>query len=691
MNLRKYNLVRSAILVIIICMVSMKFALASSQVLQEIQYTTVDNKQAIHIDFALPVRYVSHYPTVKSKSFRIDIRFLNEQSIDYTDLPRLETLNAPEENVIPLKDVQYETRDDQAHVMVNFSHNVSITVAQHDAKSLLIILETATAEQSVDDKAATTVVTYENKIFIQGKQALKDNDYAKAIEIFSMLISLPEHAFSKESLELLGISRERNSQLAQAKAVFEQYLEKYPKGEDAIRVRQRIADLIQTQLEPKKKLKTSKDSKGTSMLISTISQYYYYGQNNLETSGSNVDQSILVSQVSSNWRYRTKTYDMRSFFYASNSHDFEADANDGIEINSLYFKLKHYTKGYHASIGRQSGSSGGILGRFDGALLGYDASSNVRLNTVYGYPVDTSDKTSVQTNRSFVGLNAEINDYWKSWDINPYFISQQYDGVTDRQALGTELRYFKEDKNFYGMLDYDTYYTDLNLVILRGQYNINKATAMTMSVDYRNNPLLETGNALIGQISAESINDLKNSYSDEQIKQLAEQRTGDSTTLSIGATHSVNTDVQFNVDFTFANQTFMVDTGTGSIVAEDESQSYYSAQLILNRLINEKDATIFNLRFTNTNFYTETSFTVSNRLPLAREWRVDTRLYYSLREDDDGEQLDKIKPTVKFEYRYNKEIQFYFDADIEWWKYSGVTNNPDYRRISSSMGYRWSF
>lgn len=673
-----------------------------SQVLEEIQFTEVSGASAVHIQFTMPIRYVSHFPNKQSDTLNIEIRFQDEAKIDLSTLPLKETLFAPIANSVKLKEISYVTEDETSRVVLQFDSTVSFKVATHDAKSLVVILQdTLAAPASLEPKdrvvdlvshtKAQKGFEYEFKVFKEGKNALNNNDPIKAIEIFSMLISIPKHPYSADSLELLGVSRERNGQIAQAKSVYQQYLHNYPKGPAAIRVKQRVAELIQSEITPQKKLKPSKYKSSRSLASGTLAQYYYYGRNNLSNVDSNVDQSLLVNQLSANWRMRTKTYEMNSFFYANANYDFVDNSSDGAEISSLYWKLKHFEKGLYATLGRQSGLSGGLLGKFDGLVLGYDVARKIRTNALFGYPVDIFEKTSVQTNRQLWGLNVEFWELWNSWNINPYFITQEYDGIINRQALGSEFRYFQKNKNLYAMVDYDISYDDLNIFILRGQYSFIKSTTLTMNFDYRNNPLLETANALIGTPDAENISDIQDSFTEEEIRESALERTGDSTTVSIGAIHLISKDLQVNGDITFADQVFKVETESGDIVDEEVTQRYYALQFIINRIFGKQDATFVTLRQSNTSTYDEFSVTLANRVPLQQKWRIDTRIRASQREDDDGDELDKLKPSLKITYRHNKRMDFLFDFSMEWWKYGSTSNEPDYRRFFTNIGYRWLF
>ena len=119
--------------------------------------------------------------------------------------------------------------------------------------------------------------------------------------------------------------------------------------------------------------------------------------------------------------------------------------------------MKNRKLGINATVGRQRASAG-VLGKFDGVLLGYALQDKVHVNLVAGFPMDYFDKQNIQTDQPFLGMSLELNDYWKGWDISPYVIRQNADGHIDREAVGSEVRYFEEQVNFFGLLDYDIYF-----------------------------------------------------------------------------------------------------------------------------------------------------------------------------------------------------------------------------------------
>src|SRR5260370_39933834 len=74
----------------------------------------------------------------------------------------------------------------------------------------------------------------------QGRKAMRSRDYPQAVQVLTKLQRQPEFPERAEVQELLGLARERSGEVAQAKAEYEEYLRRYPKGPAAERVRTRL-------------------------------------------------------------------------------------------------------------------------------------------------------------------------------------------------------------------------------------------------------------------------------------------------------------------------------------------------------------------------------------------------------------------------------------------------------------------
>ncbi|WP_455209202.1 tetratricopeptide repeat protein [Kaarinaea lacus] len=707
MSRRRHSLLFTGLSLLILLSVTINVALAESdQLLQDIQYVKVKNQDAVKIIFASPVRYLSHFPSGVSKDVTINIETTRPD--DGSLPPRLvQTLPIPSPNGIPLQGVALVIEETSKQVIVRFTRPVNFSVSQiSGATSITIALEDSQPVPEIEKELPTLAIQptepgagledeIVKKYMDAGHKALTLGKNSDAIQIYTKVLSMPPNKYTQDALELLGVARERSNQLAHAKSIYQQYIKLYPEGDNTDRVKQRLADLLSGQLAPREKLEPTTEMKritGFSVRnVGNLSQYYYYGKNSIENTSSTADLKLLVSQFSLNNRIRTKNADIQNFIAINHDHDFIQDVSEDAEINSLYSKTKNSKHGIYFTIGRQSAATAGVLGRFDGTLLGYDITNHARFNIFGGYPVDISDKTRIQKEKLFYGVNVEFNDYWKDWSIAPYYLTQEIDGISDREVIGTEFRYFSNKGNFFSTIDYDILYDDLNIFMFRGQVNVTSSSLLLATIDYRKNPLLETSNALIGDTVNSTLEELSNSLTLDEIYQRAFDRTGDSSTYSLGFTHNFSRDVQLNADATYSQQNFKIIDLSGSTTEEKDDQTYYYAQLMINRLLNERDSIIFNLRNTETSIYSENLFSVSHRYPQSQKFILQAQLYLSERDNDSGEVLTRIRPALKMDFRTSYSIQFLLDISYEWWKYGGTTINNDYERLYINVGYRWLF
>ena len=91
------------------------------------------------------------------------------------------------------------------------------------------------------------------------RRTMTAGEYAKAIRMLEAILEEPDKTFEKEARELLGLARERNGQIAHAKAEYRAYLELYPEGEDAARVSQRLQGLVTATQQPREPLRQEKE------------------------------------------------------------------------------------------------------------------------------------------------------------------------------------------------------------------------------------------------------------------------------------------------------------------------------------------------------------------------------------------------------------------------------------------------
>jgi hypothetical protein len=663
----------------------------------------------------------------------------------------MQSLFAPEGG--PLTEVIYESIGGEPQLRLVFKREVSFSVSQiMGATSLVVFLpdDTLTTIPSPPTPptpeppppAPTTVTTSKvhrvtppepekpvestpdtetdiqaKKQLDDGHRALRSKQYKKAIQIFSGILSMPPNKYSQAALELLGVARERNNQAAHAKAIYEQYLDQYAEvegaGEDLVRVRQRLAELLAAQLKPQKKLKESPrqkregDKAFSSTLDGNLSQYFFYTDLEAESIGREVQYQSVDTQLSLSWRIRSEDWEIYNHYFGDLEYDtLENDAQD-VETSSAYSRIKNRKAGFYATLGRQRSSVAGPLGRFDGVYLGYDIMPKVRLNGLWGYPVDIQNKRIVQTDKPMIGAGLDFLDIVKGLDVSPYYIQQQVDGITDRQAVGMEARYFQPKFNFFSRLDYDMAFSDVNLFFLQSQYIISKPTSLLLLYDFRKNPFLETSNALINLGEDISIKDLidgtqSRSYSETELQDIAQDRTGDFSVFTLQLNHAFNVRQQMTLGISRAEQTVKVVNLTVNnptvddvldTPATESKEVQYDAtvQLVSSQILQPKDAFINYLRYTYSDSYDEGYYRVEYRIPYRSSLIVEPRFRARFRETDTNIKTYTYVPGIRVEYRAGKKLRFYSEYNYEIWNFSGNTVQEDYQSTYFYFGYNWLF
>ena len=135
-----------------------------------------------------------------------------------------------------------------------------------------------------------------------------------------------------------------------------------------------------------------------------------------------------------------------------------------------------------------------------------------------------STRDGVDTDRLFNGLAWDLNGLDERWLLSLYGLYQRFDGETDRRALGAEGRYLGDTVTAYSLLDYDTYFDELNIFYLFGNWRIQEGTVASLTLDYRRSPGLALSNALYS-VGADDFDDLGPDLSDDDLERLAKDRS----------------------------------------------------------------------------------------------------------------------------------------------------------------------
>ena len=508
-----------------------------------------------------------------------------------------------------------------------------------------------------------------SQLMDEADRAMTGGEYEKAILIYTELLSQPENARSPEAQERLGLARERSGQLAHAKAEYEEYLRRYPEGEAADRVRQRLAAMLTARApereEPSEPEAEPAKPSWSSHFQNFGSLYASYRRESLvmQEDDQNKDtlaDSSLFTDLYFDSRYTGERFTARSQVSGGYYYDFLGSGGSGMHLSSAFVEGQATPWGLTASLGRRTLSTSGVLGRYDGGRVAKRFGENWEAAIVSGFPVDSSTQDSIDTNRYFVGGSLERKRIFGVLDADLFVIHQMVGDSIDRSAIGTELRYVSGPRSLFGYVDYDVYYNSLNIAQLSGNLQLSERAWLHGLADYRNAPVLTTTNALQGQLVS-SIGNLHDTLTKSQIEALAEDRTAKSLFLNLGGSFNLRGDLQLAADFSTSR---LSDThASGGVPAFDGTGFEYtgSTQLIGNSLLRTGDVNILGLRYFDGSAFSGPALTLSSRQPFTEWLSLEPRMLteYRFRKQGFEDEL-VVRPGLGLEYRRWK-----FDIDLE--------------------------
>jgi hypothetical protein len=560
----------------------------------------------------------------------------------------------------------------------------------------------------------------------KGGNALLVGENFVAIEAFNNVLKLPPNAYSQDAQLWIGISREKLGQSGKAVLEYQTYMKLYPDGHLAAWVKDRLDKLKVSQ--PSLFLPPTKPGAAPVLLHNTefqysefgsISMYYYQGfsQTNISpTPGavqspqtiSNTYQKSLMTNVNMMARSYNNEYDNRLVFQDFFAANFLHGQASKQRLGAAYYEMKDRIVNYSVKIGRQSGLGGGVMGRFDGISAGYGFGTGMRANVVTGQLSDYS----IDAKPTFNGISLDFGTK-SPMGGSVYFINQNVSGITDRRAVGGNLRYFEQRFNVMGMLDYDVQIKALNMVMLQGTVNGigNGATDLNFLLDHRRSPILDIRNAAL--FSTTPIAALIQDRTKDELIQLAKQRTQTSNMAQIGMTNHLNEKWNIGTDFTISNTSALPRSGgntslpcsdvdnqaviplEGCVDAQPSSGNAWTISERMTGLgvIQPRDITNFSLSYSKNRLSAYNVFQVSNHVDLREKWTLDTTLLLNMQHDNTGGKSYDISPTARAAYMLRNNLSVDGQFGIDWNKNSNSasqTSTTSWREFFS-FGGRYNF
>lgn len=541
------------------------------------------------------------------------------------------------------------------------------------------------------------VETQASSLMTQARAALTRSDNKAALALLDQILKLPPNRQSQEAQELVGLAHERNGEAGAAKQEYALYLKLYPEGEGADRVRQRLANLEAPIPTPTLKAARKREINVTTA-YGSFSQYYYRGDTKLDTTTTvgpivdkatltTTDQSALISSLDLTGRMRSGDWDNRVVVRDTYTANFLEGTENQNRLYSAYAEIRNKAGDYGGRLGRQSGNNAGLPGRFDGLNMGYGFLPKWRLNVVAGKPVDFNP---IDSDRQFWGTSLDVGTFAEHWNGNIYYLQQTVDDITDRQAVGAELRYFSPTRSLLILTDYDLSYSELNIAMLQGTWTWNNQTTLNVLADHRRAPILQTANSVIGETNT-SIASLLQTLTEDQIRQMAIDKTPIADLFMLGLTHNFNRTWQlggdiklYNIGSTPASGSLPASPGTGNVLV-------YTLQGIASGLLSKRDISVLSLSYLTSDTYDGTSVAFNNRSLFLDRWTLDASVRYYTQTDSAGVDLRRLTPMLRLGYRWRQSLTFEVEYGVEMTTTESTTTTDETTSQFLTVGYRWDF
>ncbi len=578
------------------------------------------------------------------------------------------------------------------------------------------------------------------ELFDQARNATLDGDFPHAIALYTQLLAAPPPR-AADARELLGVAFEKSGRPEQAQAEYRAFLDRYPSAPGAPRVRQRLVGLVTAGeaaaasgaggtaasgvatgssarasaasptpgaglsgrgRPPRRGLAGAADIEGRTPrwnVDTGVSQYYERNVDQLDPASNEIvtlsalvsDFDLNVSRTGGKLTYGSRLsvdhfYDLMSPVQGSSLNG----AGDRSRLYYAYFDVGASEGGWSLRFGRQSLHHWGVLGRFDGAHFAYNWAPNRSVHVTAGSPVE-SPFDSLSSSRRFQGVAVDFDKIGGAWNLSAFLNTQTIGPVEDRRAAGFEVAYLGDRRSLNTIVDYDLGYSKLNTVLALGTWRLRGRATLTALVDLQTSPFLTTRNALIGQ-AVTSVDELMQTYTEEQIRQLAIDRTAESKTVTLGISTPFGQRFQLNADVTSSQYGGTVASAGVPAVPDMGTQIFYSTSLVASGLFGGRDVSLLDLRYGQADTFTTDVATWDTRFAIGRSLRLDPRVSYSIwTARGDGRRRETLSPSLRLlmnlRRRYRLELEVGRNQITRTQSGDSVVTHGNYLNV----GYRADF
>lgn len=698
---------------------------AQAQTIDDVQLTAQGSDMVARVTFNATVRFLQQSPATPASLYQIawelvaaDEAILN-QTVD-------ESKRVAAQGAVPEITLTYAAAKGKRakQLTLELGAPVAVTTRQGPTSRSIDIVFTGLAGPAVPTgapadaaaapapQAAASAVMGSPEVEAQAaplleraRTALAARQNEDAVTTLNQLLLLPPNSASRQAQELVGVAWERLGNLDRARTEYALYIKLYPDGEGADRVRQRLAALSGESAAAAPagsaasgaQASPAKPAAARSRFNGNIAQYYYGGKartSSLVNLPAGIDQSTLsqttesalVTSVDVGARYEGSDSDTRAVLRGTNSINLSSASHAQSLLSAAYVDYKRNESGLALRVGRQSAIGGGLLGLFDGASLTYPATPGWKFDLMGGAP--SNALVNVPQQRMAAGM-VEADGLLEHWGGDAYVIDQTTQGITDRRALGLELRYADDLFSTYTLLDYDLLFHKLNAFSMQGSAQVPGQTTITLLVDSRNAPSLDLTNALIST-GATSLKQLLQSQSLAEVRADALATTARARQALLSASRPINQSWQVAVDLRYSEVGATPAVGNFEAMAATGAQYGATLQVTGSNLYSKHDISNFNVSLLHAPTFVGTQVSYGNLTAFrGNDLTLEPTLTYYQQHDDMDVHLHRYGLGLRGTWRLSRRASVLGESVFEHTHTQAPLNHDTTSSIFFYLGYRY--
>ncbi|CAD5366370.1 exported hypothetical protein [Rubrivivax sp. A210] len=538
-------------------------------------------------------------------------------------------------------------------------------------------------------------------LLAQAREALAARQADASVSRLNELLKLPPNGQTQTAQELIGNAWEAADDARRARIEYALYLRLYPQGEGASRVAARLTALggpLQASAPAGAASAASAAAPPPKIFSGSIAQYYYGGKarsKSLVNIATGIDQatlsrtteSAIVTSADLSARFANGWGETRAVLRGSGSTNLQSGGKNSNSIGSAYLEQRFGEQGPAVRAGRQSPISGGLLGLFDGVSLVWPLANGLRVDVMGGVPA--SALVSAPSEQLFAAV-LEADTLFERWGGNFYLLDQSTEGISNRRALGAELRWAGEQGSINALTDYDLVFNALNAVSLHGSLQLPQQTTVTVLVDERRAPSLQLTNALISS-GVVSLKTLLQTRSLAQIKDDARKTSATARQFLVSASRPLSPRWQGSADLRYSAVGALPAVGDFEASAATGAQYSLSAQLTGTNLYSQRDVHNFNASLITTPFFNGLQLAYNN-LSVLSAWpdlTLEPSIRFYTQRDKQQVTINRIGPGTRLAWKASPRASLMGELLYEVSRSRGPGTSDNSSSVFFYVGYRY--